>query len=151
MNKESAVIYLKTAGDKMEVAEILANYFTIAALGIGGDHVNNFTKEDHSDHSSVKTIRETHVETNFEFKFFTVTEVEHTLEKINPTKSSGWDTELPPKLLRNVARGTAASLTSLYNNRVEQSTWPNAWKMGVWTPVSKRGDGQETRNYHSCR
>ena len=80
------------------MAEILANYFTNAALSIGGDHVNNITEEDHSDHSSVKTIRETHKETNFEFKLFTVAEVEQALEKINPKKSSGWDTGLPPKL-----------------------------------------------------
>ena len=56
-----------------------------AALGIGGDHENNFTEEDHSDHSSVKTIRKTHKESNFEFKFFTMAEVEQAL---NPKKSS---------------------------------------------------------------
>lgn len=38
----------------MEVAEILTNYFAKTALGIGGDNVNNFTEEDHSDHSGVK-------------------------------------------------------------------------------------------------
>ena len=129
------------------MAEILANYFTNAALSIGGDHVNNITEEDHSDHSSVKTIRETHKETNFEFKLFTVAEVEQALEKINPKKSSGWDTGLPPKLLKNVAKGTAASLTSLYNNCIDQSTWPSAWKMGEWTPVFKKGDRQDARNY----
>lgn len=129
------------------MAEILANYFTNAALGIGGDHANNFTGEDHSDHSSVKTKHETRKETNFEFKFFTAAEVEQALEKINPKKSSGWDTGLPPKLLKNAAKGTAASLTSPYNNCIEQSTWPCAWKMGVWTPVFKRGDRQEVRNY----
>ena len=65
-SKEKAAIYLKTEGDnavkdQTEVAVILANYFTNAARGIAGDHVNNFTEEDHSDHSSVKTIRETHI------------------------------------------------------------------------------------------
>ena len=62
-SKESAAIHLKTEGDnavkdQMEVAEILAKYFTNATLSIGGDHLNNITEEDHSDHSSVKTIRE---------------------------------------------------------------------------------------------
>ena len=74
-------------------------------------------------------------------------EVEKALEKINPKKSSGWDTGLPPKLLKNVAKGTGASLTSLYNNCIEQSNWPSAWKISVWTPVFKRGERQETRNY----
>lgn len=84
----------KAVKDQTEVAEILASYFTSAALGIGGDRVNNFTEEDHSDHSGVKTMRETHKETNFEFKFVTAAEVEQPLEKINPKKSSGWDTGL---------------------------------------------------------
>ena len=104
------------------MAEILAKYFINAALSIGGDHLNNITEEDHSDHSSVKTIREAHKETNFEFKLFTEAEVEQALEKINSKKSSGWDTGLPPKLLKKVAKGTAAALTSLYNNCIEQST-----------------------------
>ena len=150
--KESEAIHLKTEGDnavkdQTEVAEILAKYFTNAALSIGGDHVNNIKEEDHSDHSSVKTIREAHKETNFEFKLFTVADVEQALEKINPKKSSGWDTGLPPKFLKNLAKGTAASLTSLYNNCIEQSTWPSAWKMGEWTPVFTKGDRQDARNY----
>ena len=74
-------------------------------------------------------------------------EVEQTLEEINPKKSSGWDTGLPPKLLKNVAKGTAVLLTSLYNNCIEQGTWPSAWKMGEWTPVFKKEDRQDARNY----
>ena len=144
-SKESAAIHLKmesdnTVKDQTEVAEILANHFTYAALSTRGDHVNNITEEDHSGPSSVKTTRETHKESNFEFKLFTAAEVEKAPERINPKKSSGWDTGLPPKLLKNVAKGTAASLTSLYNNCIEHSTWPSAWKMGEWTPVFKKGD-----------
>ena len=41
-----------------EVAETLATYFTNVALDIGGDHVNNLMEEDHSEHSSVRSIRE---------------------------------------------------------------------------------------------
>jgi len=90
---------------------------------MGGDHVNNFTEEDCSDNSSVKTIRETYKKTNFEFKLFTVAEVEQALEKINPKHSSGWDTGLRPKLLKNMAKGAAVSLTSLYNNCTEQTEY----------------------------
>jgi len=28
-----------------------------------------------------------------------------------------------------------------------ESTWPSAWKMGEWTPVFKKGDRQDARNY----
>ena len=80
-SKESAAIHPKTEDDnsvkdQKGVAEIIAKYFTNAALSIGGDHVTNLTEEGHSDHSSVKTIRETHKETKFEFKLFAVPEVE---------------------------------------------------------------------------
>ena len=44
------------------------------------------------------------------------------------------------KLLKSMAKGTAASLTNPYNNCIKQGEWPNAWKMGEWTPVFKKGD-----------
>ncbi|KAL9951208.1 hypothetical protein ACROYT_G043830 [Oculina patagonica] len=95
---------------------------------IGGDHVNNLAEEDHSEHSSVP-------------------EVQQALQKINPKKSSGWDSRISPKLLKSVAEGTAASLTKLYNNCIEQGEWHNAWKMGECTPAYKKGDRQDTTSY----
>ena len=163
-SKESAAIYLKTKGvkavkDQTEVAEILANYFTNAALSMGRDHVNNFTEEDCSDNSSVKTIRETYKETNFEFKLFTVAEVEQALEKINPKHSSGWDTGLRPRLLKKMAKGAAVSLTSLYNNCTEQTEYlaqrmEDRWASGH--PYLRRRPigGYKLSPYHlpySCR
>jgi len=32
-------------------------------------------------------------------------------------------------------------------NCIEHSTWPSAWKMGEWTPVFKKGDQHDARNY----
>ena len=117
------------------------------ALDIGGDHVNNITEEDHSEHSSVRSIREAYKENDFDFKLFSVPEVQQALQKINSKKSSGWDLGISPKLLKSVAKGTAASLTNLYNNCIEQGEWPNAWKMGEWTPAFKKGDRQDTKSY----
>ena len=54
---------------------------------------------------------------------------------------------VPPKLLKIVAKGIAPSLTRLYNNCIEQSQWPHKWKMGEWTPVFKKGDRQADKNY----
>ena len=39
------------------------------------------------------------------------------------------------------------SLTMLYNSCIELGKWPCAWKMGEWTPVFKKGDRQEEKNY----
>ena len=79
-SKESAAIHLKTEGDntvkdQTEVAEILANYFTNVASSIGGDHEIKSRKRTIVT-TAVRTIRETHKETNFEFKLLTVAEVE---------------------------------------------------------------------------
>ena len=152
-SKDSVAIHLnsetdnKVVQDQKEVAEMLASYFTNAALSIGGDHVINLTEQDHNNHSSVRTIQEVYKETNFEFSFFTTAEVQKVLENINPKKSGGWDTGITPKLLKNVAKGTAASLTSLYNSCIGQNEWPNTWKRGEWTAVFKKGDRHDAKSY----
>ena len=102
------------------MAEILANYFTDAALNIGGDHVNNLTEEDNNEHNSVRSVREGYKENNFDFKLFTTVEVQQAIEKVNPKKSSGWDSGISPKLLKNVAKGTTTYLTKLYNKCTEK-------------------------------
>ena len=68
------------------------------------------TEKDHNNHSSVRTIQEVYKETNFKFRFFTTADVQKALENINPKKSGRWDTGITPKLPKNVAKGTAASL-----------------------------------------
>lgn len=73
--------------------------------------------------------------------------MKNALEKINPKKPSGWDLEASPKLLKNVPDGIAPSLTSLYDNCIEQSEWPSALKKGEWTPAFKKGDRYENKNY----
>ena len=153
-SKDSVATHLKSEPDnkvipgQKEVAEMLASCFTNAASSIGGDHVINFTEEDHNNHSSVRTIQEGYKETNFEFSLFTTTEVQKALENINPKKSGGWDIGITLKLLKpNVAKGAAASLTSLFNSCIGQNEWPNTWKRGEWTAVFKKGDRHDAKNY----
>ena len=81
--------------DQKEVAEMLATYFTNAALNIGGDNVVNLTEEDDNNHTSVMMIRENHGGNPFEFKSLSEVDVNYVLEKINSKKSSGWDPQAP--------------------------------------------------------
>ena len=150
--KDSNSICLRTDTDKVEkdqtvVAEHLVNYFSKAAANIGGDHVNSLTEDDHVNHTSVQAISDAYEGTPFDFKYINKAEVQHALESTNPRKSCGWDLGAPPKLLKQVASGIAPSLTSLFNNCIELSQWPCAWKMGDWTPVFKKGDRQVDKNY----
>lgn len=62
------------------------------------------------------------------------------LKSINPKKSCGWDSEIPPNLLKKVASRVAPSLINLYNYCIKLSQWPTAWKMGEWTSVFKKCD-----------
>jgi hypothetical protein len=67
----------------------------------------------------------------------TVGEVTKELTNLNIKKTSGWDM-LPSKVLKSSSEKLAPSITKLYNNCIEQSTWPIKWKKGEWIPVFKR-------------
>ena len=73
--------------------------------------------------------------------------MQYALENTNPRKSCGWDSSAPPKLLKEVAKGIAPSLTRLYNSCIELNQWPSEWKKGECTPVFKKGDRQDKLNY----
>ena len=123
--KESPGITLGTkeeavTSNQPEVAEILANYFTTSALNIGGNQINRLTEKDHSDHTSVKAIRNTHGDPRpgdpgLEFINRTHGEVRAAVEQLHTRKSCGWDPGAPPRLLKMVASGITPSLTRLYN------------------------------------
>ena len=132
---------------QFEVAEQLANYFTTAAASIASDNVISITEENHDNHGSVKNIREVCQGTQFEFNSVNKDEMQKTLENNNPNKSCGWDPRAPPKLLKKVACGIAPSLMTLYNSCIKLGKWPCAWKTGEWTPVFKKGDRQQAKNY----
>ena len=150
--KESTLISLQTeegivVQDQFEVAEQLVNYFTTAAASIAGDNVISITEENHDNHGSVESLREVYQGTHFEFNRVSRDEVQKALENNNPNKSCGWDLGAPPKLLKKVACGIAPSLMTLYSSCIELGKWPCAWKMGEWTPVFKKGDRQQAKNY----
>jgi len=66
----------------------------------------------HSEHDSVKSIREVYEENDFDFKLLRPNKVQRALENINPKKSSGWDSAISPRLLKSVAKGKAISPTT---------------------------------------
>ena len=69
------------------------------------------------------------------------------LEKIDPKKSPGCDTTMPPTFLKKVAPVIAPSVRTMFNCCIDESCWPNKWKMGKWTPVFKKGDKHAKENY----
>ena len=51
------------------------------------------------------------------------------------------------KVLKLAARGAADSFRNIYNTSIHSGKWPAAWKQWEWTPVFKRDDRLEYKNY----
>ena len=82
--KGSTTIHIKTKQNNVEknqneVAETLDSDFKNAALNIG-DHVCRLTEDDHSEHDSVRSIREVYEENDLDFKLLAPNEVQRALE-----------------------------------------------------------------------
>ena len=133
--------------DQLEVADLLANYFTYAAANVGGDHVRNITENECHNHYSVQNIRNNYENINFDFKRVKQEEVKSELDNLNTKKSSGWNSTMSPKLVKLISVGITPSLTKLYNECIEESQWPLDWKKGEWIPVFKKDNKQKKENY----
>ncbi|PFX14021.1 putative 115 kDa protein [Stylophora pistillata] len=83
---------------------------------------------------------------DFQFRNLEILEVETALESINPRKSTGWD-GVPPKAFKLGARELSGPLTAVYNSCITLGEWPAVWKKGEWTPVFKKEDPHEKKNY----
>ena len=73
-------------------------------------------------------------------------EVLHELKNLDKNKAVRWD-YISPAILQIGAEGIAASLTNLYNKCIVLEQWPEEWKKGEWTPVSKSEDKYDRKNY----
>lgn len=115
------------------MADELCTYFSTVANDIGGAQL----QQDFERHPSVDVIRQAYQDLQFNFSQMEIATVEKELQMLNPAKATGWD-GIPPKILKVTAKGIAPSLTRLFNTIIEKGEWPNKWKMGEWTPYSKR-------------
>ena len=68
------------------------------------------------------------------------------LRDLDEKKSCGPD-GFPPKILKLSAPAIATSLTKLFNYCIATSTWPVDWEFSNVSPVYKRGDVTDKRNY----
>ena len=73
-------------------------------------------------------------------------QVRKALESLNTRKASGYD-NMPARVLKYGAVKLAIPLANLYNSCITNRQWPNNWKRGEWTPVFKKEDPQDCRNY----
>ena len=99
-----------------------------------------------SAHPSVTKITQKWLDNAFTFREITVSGVHYNLAKLNPFKATGHD-QISPNALRQAANELSAPLTDIYNRVITEAAWPEAWKLGEWTPVPKKGDPLSRKNY----
>ena len=134
--------------DQRNVSNLLVNYFASIADNIGGVEVNMLNEEDLSDHSSLRSIERICEQSpiNFNFSEISILQVQSALENLKVNKAAGWDT-ITPKMLKYAAKGVADPLTKLFNMSIGSGQWPEDWKKGEWSPVYKKDDRLDVRNY----
>ena len=64
---------------------------------------------------------------------------------ISTKKSPGWDSAILPIIFKEISHAISLSLQSIFNQCVEDCSWPTKWKMSEWTPVNIQ-EGRETIN-----
>ena len=82
----------------------------------------------------------------FSFNTIHPAEVQKALNELNPRKAYGQD-KISPRILKLLSNEMARSLCKIFNTAIESSKWPEDWKRGTWTPVFKKGNKQDVRNY----
>ena len=137
----------KTISSQETVAEILAGHFATIASDIGDVNLRNSSENDLNNHPSVLQIQMASIsEPMIESYPFNQAQVRKALESLNTRKASGYD-NMPARVLKYGAEKLAIPLANLYNSCITNRQWPNNWERGEWTPVFKKEDPQDCRNY----
>ena len=131
------------------VAEILADYFSTIAEGIGGKSAALRSMEDFEYHPCVQKImvETTNLTQGIEVKPVTqIRQVKDSLESLNMNKATGCN-GIPGKVLKNGAKELARPLMTLFNSCINNTVWASEWKCGEWAPIFKKNDRHCKENY----
>ena len=122
----------KLVSDGKKKSEILNNYFSSVFTKENRTHV-----PDKGDSTKYPTMA------NFTV---TIPGVEKLLADLNPSKAAGPDS-LPGRVLRLLAPQIAPVLTFIFNQSIQTGSLPSDWKTANVTPIFKKGDRAESKNY----
>ena len=108
--------------------------------------VLSVSEEDFVSHQSVVLIRNKSFDIDFSFDPICDKQITDLLIKLDVKKSCGPD-GFSPKLLQIAAPAIAAPLAKLFNCCIESCMWPTQWKISCVTPVYKKEDETNKKNY----
>ena len=143
----------KIISQPQKVSNILNEYYITATQGIGqsdyisyGDSLNDII-EPHINADCITYISSL-MSNRKHFSFSTVTtdEIHDRLKTLNTRKATGHDT-IPPKLIKLGAKPLSTPITMLINQCIGTSDFPNLLKLGEVTPVFKKDDVLNKKNY----
>ena len=80
------------------------------------------------------------------FKLTNTTQIGEFLSKLNTRKACGHHV-LSPRLIRDSSRAIASPIAKILNTSIAQSRYPSRWKMGKVTPLFKKDEELDKRNY----
>ena len=122
---------------------VFNEYFTNPVIN---KSVLSVPEEDFVSHQSVVLIRNKSFDLDFLFDPICDKQITDLLIKLDVKKSCGPD-GFSPKLLQIAAPAIAAPLAKLFNCCIESCMWPTQWKISCVTPVYKKEDETNKKNY----
>ena len=76
----------------------------------------------------------------------TIGEVDKKLSRLNPNKSTGPD-GASPRILKELHTEIAEPLYNIFRKSIDQGKLPRGWKIGHVSPIFKKGDRHQAKNY----
>ena len=76
----------------------------------------------------------------------TIDEVDKKLSRLNPNKSTGPD-GASPRILKELHTAIAEPLYNIFRKSIHQGKLPRGWKIGLVSPIFKKGDRHQAKNY----
>lgn len=110
------------------------------------DDINHIINK-HVNHESVEYIKH-HIcqDQTFHFQPVSESDVSKKLKALNAKKATGCD-KIPPKLIKMGEQKLAKPITSLINMSIKQSIFPESLKCAQVTPIFKKNDMLNKKNY----
>ena len=99
-----------------------------------------------SDSPNLEDLTVPHLPNEFSFKFIPMSVVEKYVNDIDVSKSSGI-LNLNSVLLKDAFRILVVELTHILNESIRTCTFPDAWSLGMITPIPKEGDSLDAGNW----
>ena len=112
---------------------------------ISNDSISNII-EKYKNHPIVINIKENITQSSFSVREISLTEISNELININCKKSTTHN-NIPPKVLKDTVGICSSVLHKLINSAIKDCVFPNKLKLADITPIFKKGNATDVKNY----